>query len=232
MLSKMGRPAATVFFPAALALVLSTGLTHAQPGGCGQQQNRSRQRGLSRQSSLQGQLPLQQNVLQGQLPLQQNGLQAQLPLPQDPALVALQQQQNVLLVALQQQNAQLVALQQQNALLVAQQRRQQQQNAVLMAQQLQQAQANGPAAQPRGAQDAGGGAAADRPEDPEAAAARKLQIARDLVADAGKAQFEGEENRAARMRGRAAERLRDVVAQYPGTRAADRAQEMLDRLGL
>jgi hypothetical protein len=229
MLSKMGRHAGTALCPVALALLLSAGPAPAQQGMCGQQ-NRSRQSPMQGQSGMRAAFPMQQNALRTQLPQQQQyGLQAQFPPQQDPALVALQQQQNALMAALQQQNAQLAVLQQQNALLVAQQRRQQQ-NAMLVAQQFQLQQQNAPAAQPRGPQ--GGGEPAEQPEDPEATAARKLQVARTLIADAGKAQFEGEQDRAAKIRARAAERLQDVVAQYPGSKAADKAQQLLDRLGL
>jgi hypothetical protein len=215
MVSKMGRSTGMGLF-AAVALVLAAEHVQAQPGACGRQQGRSRQYAMQPTPST------QQYALQGQLPLMQNGLRAQFPLPLDPTLGAWPQQ-NALLVALQQQNAQL---QQQNAQLVAQQLRQQQ-NAQLIARQLQQAPPN---AQPRPAQDPAGGDPADKPEDPEATAARKLQMARDLLADAGKARFDGEDDRAARMRRRAAERLRDVIARYQGTRAADQAQALLDKL--
>jgi hypothetical protein len=76
----------------------------------------------------------------------------------------------------------------------------------------------------------------DRPSVPppanrEDAANRQLQLAQDLVADATTAQVTGEWDRANRMRDRAGDRLRQIVGQFPGTRAADQAQQVLARLG-
>lgn len=58
--------------------------------------------------------------------------------------------------------------------------------------------------------------APEAPEDPEATAARRLKLARSLVTD-GKAD-------------RAAERLREIVKQFPKTKAAGEARELLDQL--
>jgi hypothetical protein len=240
MVPTSGRHALLALFPAALALLLWAEPARAQ-GRCAQQRGASRQAGAQRLNALQPQSPALQAGLQGRVPPQQVGLQAQAPAQQDPTLVALQQnalataqQQNAQLVALQQQNAQLMAQQQrllqQNALLAAQQQRMQQQNALLVGQQPPPPQPDDPGAQPRPAAD--GGKPAAKAADPEATAARKLTLARDLLADASRAEFEGETDRAARMRTRAAERLRDLVGQYPDTRAADKAQGLLAKLGL
>jgi hypothetical protein len=68
------------------------------------------------------------------------------------------------------------------------------------------------------------------PEDPVHVAARQLSLARELVADAAKVERQGEPDRAAMMRQRAGERLQDIVAKFPGTKAADAAQELLRKL--
>jgi hypothetical protein len=209
MLSKMERPARTALLAAVVAL-LAAAPARAQSGRCGQARARSRQNVLQTQS------PVQQSALQTQVPTLPYGFQGQFP-PQDP-----------MLVALQQQNAQLIALQQQNALLTAQLR--QLQNGQTPTPLPPSAPPSGQASQVRPAQAARGPEPADQPADPEAAATRKLQAARDLLSDASRAEFEGEQDRADRMRRRAAERLRDLVRQYAGTRAADKAQQLLAKL--
>jgi hypothetical protein len=210
MLAKLGRAVLTVSGAVALTLLLQPEPVHAQ-GLCGQQQSRlspggmRRQNGLAQLTALSQQNPMQQGAQLVAWQLQQLQQQQQLA-----NLVALQLQQ------LQQQNAMLMALQQQ------QQQGQPPQNAQLAVQRR---------AMQRGPQPTPEIPAADpQPQDPEAAAARKLAIARELVADASRAQFQGDGDGSTRMRQRAVVRLQEVVAQYSGTRAADRAQDLLDRL--
>jgi hypothetical protein len=69
-----------------------------------------------------------------------------------------------------------------------------------------------------------------RPADPEQVAARQLSFARELVADATKVQRQGEADRAALMRERAQDRLQEILTKFPRTRAADVAQELLQKL--
>jgi hypothetical protein len=205
MFSRLGRWAVTGLLAGAPALLLSAGPAQAQCGG-GQQQNGSRMFGMQR--------PGMPAFGMQQTPLQQLG-----------TLVTLQQQQ--------QQMAMLLALQQQNARLVAQQPQQQppQQNAVLNAQPQPQQQQNAPAAQARPVPALAADAPAPRPENPDEAAARQLKMARELLADARTANLNGEGNRATRMRARATDRLKNLIATYPGTKAADGAQDLLDELG-
>jgi hypothetical protein len=205
MYSRIGRWAVISLFAVAPALLLPTGQVQAQCGG-GQQQSRSRSPGLQRPG------------------LQASGMQ-QSSLQQLTTLVTLQQQQQqmTMLLALQQ-NARLVAQQPQ------QQPQQQQQNAMLLAQPQPQQQQNPPAAQARPAPGAGADAPAPKPENPDEAAARQLKMARELVADARTAELNGEGDRAARMRARATDRLKNLVATYPGTKAADGAQDLVDEL--
>jgi hypothetical protein len=59
-----------------------------------------------------------------------------------------------------------------------------------------------------------------------------LKFTRDLLADADTAEAHGERERAAKMRRRAGERLRELVRKYPATNAADDARALLDRLEL
>ncbi len=166
-------------------------------GGCGRQQGRTMQTMMMRQ------YPLPRPY--GMFPY---------PVPQYAALIALQQQQVAQLLALR--------LQQQNAMLAARQQPPPQ-NAMLMARPQQNPAAAELRAQPPPQRDE----PPPPPEDPEATAARKLRLARELAADAQTAQQQGEGDRAARMRKRVAERLREIVARYPGTAAAGQAQELL-----
>ncbi len=66
------------------------------------------------------------------------------------------------------------------------------------------------------------------PPDPEKIAATRVDMARMLAGDATEAQARGERDRAQRLRDRAHRRLTDVVEQFPGTKAAARAQDLLD----
>jgi hypothetical protein len=140
-------------------------------------------------------------------------------------------QQAALQTAMQQ--SALQAAMQQSALQAAYQRNvlqtAVQQNALLLALQQQQAQLQSTASPPRVSPGAGSGDSLPRPANPEESAARQLKIARELVADADTAQQQGETNRATRMRDRAGERLQQVVANYSGTKAADEAQELLQK---
>jgi hypothetical protein len=203
MSSIMRRLARAFLVTLGLLLLLSPGEAQAQCRG-GSQQNRSPQSGMSRQSSLQTamqqaalQTALQQNALQ--VAMQQYALQA--AYQQNPLRAAYQQ--NALQTALQQ-NAQLLALRQQQA---------------------PPPQSN--VAQLRVSPPAGVGDAIPKPDNPEEIAARQLQIARELVADADTTQQQGERDRAARMRERAGQRLRELVANFPGTLAAGEARELL-----
>jgi hypothetical protein len=198
--------AVTGLLAVAPALLLSAGQAQAQCRG-GQQQGRS-----------------------GPLSMPRPGMPAfgmqQSPLQQLGTLVTLQQQQ--------QQMAMLLALQQQqNARLVAQQPQQQppQQNAVLNAQPQPQQQQKAPAAQAHPVPMPAADAPAPKPENPDEAAARQLKMARELLADARTADLNGEANRATRMRARATDRLKNLIATYPGTKAAEGAQDLLDELG-
>jgi hypothetical protein len=75
------------------------------------------------------------------------------------------------------------------------------------------------------------GAEAPAPADPEQAAARQLKFARELLGDADAAGRDGDRAGAERMRERAGERLRDLARQYPGTRAAAEARDLLEKMG-
>jgi hypothetical protein len=127
---------------------------------------------------------------------------------------------------IQQQQAALLLAQRQNALLLGLPHQQPPQNAMLMAA----PQPNAAAAQPRPQPAPERNDPPQQPEAPGATAARKLRLARELAADAETARREGEPGRAARMRERAVERFRDVIARYPGTLAADQAKEVLDTM--
>jgi hypothetical protein len=191
----------------ALALVVASlpvfwaGPARAQ-GGCGQQTRSGPggilSPGLLGQQSTTG----SSNAVQQQLALQV-------------VLQQLRQQQLAMMLAQQQppQNAMMVAQQQPPA-----------QNVM----QVTQPQQNAQTARPRPAPVPEGGDGVTQPENPEEAAARQLKIARELLADARTARLDGEGDRAARMRARAGERLRNLVATYPGTRAADAAQDLLE----
>jgi hypothetical protein len=130
--------------------------------------------------------------------------------------------------------------QQQNALLVALLQQQQQQNALRTALLQQQRNVSLPSQSQNAAvppQNAGttqlrtvslpSSKEPQKPQDPEEAAARQLKMTRDLLTDADAAQQEGERDRAAKMRERAETRLQEIVATYPGTKAADKARELL-----
>jgi hypothetical protein len=147
---------------------------------------------------------------------QQSSLRTGSPQQQYAMLVLRQQQQNALLAQLQQQ--------QQNALLAQQLRQQQQQNALV-------AQQRNAAADPlRAVEMPERRQPGEQSDNPEETATRQLKIARLLASDADTAQQKGERILAARLRGRAGERLQDVVAKYGGTKAADAAQELLQEL--
>jgi hypothetical protein len=185
---------------AAAALLLLPAAPARAQGGCGQGMNRTRG------GTMPGQSPLvpQQNALS-----QQSVLTA--------LLQQLRQQQLALMVA--QPQAPL------NAMMVAQ-LRQPPQNAMPLAQ----PQQPPPAAQVRLQAAPVDDPPAVPPLKPEEAAARKLDTVRDLLADSRTARQNGEAARATRMQARAAERLRDLVATYPGTWAAGKAQDLLDDL--
>jgi hypothetical protein len=130
-------------------------------------------------------------------------------------------QQQALQAALQQQAMQ--AAYQQNLLQTVLQ-----QNAMLVAMRQQQAaQVPSPAAQLRVVPAATAGDSLPKLQNPEDLAARQLQIARDLLADADTAQQQGEADRATRMRERAGERLQTLVENYAGTLAAAEARGLL-----
>lgn len=203
MSSNMRRLAHTFLFTLALALLLFAGEAQAQCRG-GSQQNRSPQSGMVRQSSLQ--TSMQQAALQ--TAMQQHALQAAM---QQAALQAAYQQN--LLQAAYQQNALQTALQQ-NAL-----------SAALRQQQSPPSQSN--VAQLRVNPPAAVDNTIPKPDNPEEIAARQLRIARDLVTDADTTQQQGERDRAARMRERAGQRLRELVENFPGTLAAGEARQLL-----
>jgi hypothetical protein len=230
MFSPTGRSALITLLTAALAAALPAGSAHAQCGGGGQQ-NRSPMQGR----------PQQQNALfAASRPLTGGGVQFT-------GLTAQQPQQNALFGAgpqQQQQNAMLAALlqqQQQNAMLAAMQQQQQQQNAFQPVAQQAQGQQN----VVRAAQPPRQNAAAQVravvvpdvkdpdpvPEDPADVAARKVKLARTLLDEARAADREGDRDLAGKLRERAGDRLQQVVARFPGTRAADDAQALLDKIG-
>jgi hypothetical protein len=134
------------------------------------------------------------------------------------------------MMALQQQ-AMLVAVQQQqqNALLMAQQPRPQQ-NGLRAAMPGRLGQQNPGVAQLRPVAEPGQNEPPPRPADPEQVAARQLSLTRELVGDANTVERQGDRDRAAMMRERAQERLQDIIARFPRTKAADAAQELLRKL--
>src|SRR5262249_9453861 len=69
------------------------------------------------------------------------------------------------------------------------------------------------------------------PEDPGDVATRRLKLARSLLTEAKAADRDGDRDLAQKLRDRPGDRLQEVVARFPGTRAADAAQEMLDKMG-
>lgn len=184
-----------------VAFLLAAALALLPPAGQARAQCRGgQQQGRSRLFALSAQYPTQQPYA-SVYPVQQAMLQQY-------ALLAAQQQQYALLAALQQQpNARQALLQAQLPLLNA-----------------------GAARPPRPAPTPQDDQTVPPPADPEEAAARQFKIARALVADARRVEDEGEGDRAARMRRRAGERLQDLVRKYPGTRAAERAQDLLEEL--
>jgi hypothetical protein len=216
MSSLMRRLALTVLFAAAALLLLPAEPARAQ-GGCGQGMNRSPRSGMTRQLTL---MP-QPNALSQQYAMQQYALSQQYAVQQSALTALLRQQQFAMMVA--QPQAPL------NAMMVAQLQRQAQ-NALPVAQPQQQPQPNPPAAQVRLQAAPVDDPPAVKPLKPEDAAARKLDAVRDLLADARTAQQNGEAQRATQMRARASERLRNLVAAYPGTWAANKAQDLLDEL--
>ena len=213
MLSTRGPWALTVLFAAAALLLLRAGPARAQ-GGCGQGMYRARGSAMTGQSPLMTpQYALSQQYAMQQYALQQYAMSV--------VLQQLRQQQFAMMVAQPQAplNAMMAAPFQQPP-----------QNAVLSAQPQPQPQQNAPAAQVRPQATPFEDVPAVKPLTPDQAAARQLQSARELLADARTAQQNGEGDRATRMRTRAAERLQNLVAAYPGTKAADKAKELLDEL--
>jgi hypothetical protein len=212
MSSMMSRRDVAVLLAGAMLLLLPAGDAPAQ-GGCGQGQGRSRQGGMRMSSLMAQQYAFAQRYAMPQYTAQPYGLS-----------VTLQQLQQ------QQQLAMLVALQQQplNAVLAGQP---QPQNAMLKAQPQPQQQQDPPAAQARPQPAPAEDVPAVKPLKPDEAAARQVSWARELLADARTAQVGGEANRAGKLRARAVARLRDVVATYPGTWGADKAEFLLDDLG-
>jgi hypothetical protein len=218
MLSRRARGVVTALGAVAITLWLAAEQAPAQCRGGGMQ-NRSGQSNMPMQNMLRQQNPMQQNVLRQQNPLQQNVLQQQNPLDQN----VLQQ------IALQQAMLQQLALQQQQAAQLAALQRPPQQN-VLQAGVVRpmQPQQNAVAGQLRAIPMPGAEQEVFvRPEHPEETAARQLRMVRDLLADADAMQHQGELGSALKIRARAGDRLQDVVAKYPGTRAADEAQVLL-----
>jgi hypothetical protein len=138
-----------------------------------------------------------------------------------------QQQQYTQLLALQQQQqyAMLLAMQQLNAQPAVLQARQPPANGGVA--QLRPAQVQAPVPMPVPEQKD-----AVPPAAPEEAAGRQLKFTRDLLADADRAAWHGDTDRAAKMRQRAGERLRELVSKYPATHAADDARDLLDTLDL
>lgn len=142
-----------------------------------------------------------------------------------------QQQAALQQYALQQYALQQYALQQQQQYALTMALRRQQQEARRIALQQQQPQQGYAAVTPRPAIEfSGSRPPAPEPPSSEDVAAQKLKTARYLLDDAAQAQRDGDSNLAARLRGRAGERLREIVSRYSGTNAADQAREMLDTL--
>jgi hypothetical protein len=210
----MGRRVITLLCTVGLALL------PAEPArACG-----SRMQGRSPQFSM-PQFSLPQTYCQRQqVAMQQYAMRQHVQmLAQQRAVLAAVQQQR-------QQNALLMAQQPPpNALLMAQQPPRQQPNA-LPPGLWRPPQPNPGVAQLRPVAEPEPNAPAPQPADPEQVAARQLSIARDLVADADTVRRQGDQDRAALMRERAGERLQDIVARFPKTRAADAAQELLKKL--
>lgn len=148
---------------------------------------------------------------------QQHTMQMPLQPQQDYTMQAAlqQQQQYALLAALQQQ-------QQQNAMLAAALREQRR---------LQRQQQQKDAAPNALKQLANDEEVVQKREDPEEIAATRLKIARWLAADAVAAEKKGDRQLAIKLRDQAEERLQVVVSKYQGTKAADDAKELLDKLG-
>jgi delta 1-pyrroline-5-carboxylate dehydrogenase len=228
MFSRTARWALIPLLTVTLGPALWVEPAHAQCGG-GSQQNRSQMQGRPQQN-----MTLATTRPQGGGPFLFTGLTAQQPLQNALFAAPQQQQQNAMLAALLQQ-------QQQNAMLAAQQQQPQQQNAFRPVGQQPQGQQNVvraalpqqqnvAAAQPRAVvpdvQDD------PVPEDPQDVAARRVKLARALLSEARAADREGDRDLAQKLRDRAGDRLQQVVAKFPGTRASDEAQTLLDKMGL
>jgi hypothetical protein len=70
----------------------------------------------------------------------------------------------------------------------------------------------------------------DAREKRETDATRQLERARKLMDDAEKTRLNGDRDEATKMRLHAADRLRDVMEKFPGTKAAKEAEDLLRKV--